>query len=107
MNGGCRKLATRKVPRVGLQGDLAADSYRKPRPALAFSTDQKGSMQGSSREVAGGKQGTGDCEECARKGVGRCSTGTAQPTGTSTVPFPKEPGKLAPASQEGGGPELF
>lgn len=69
MDGGCRKLAIRKVPRAA--SVLATDSCRKPPPgqaSISVSKDQKESSQGGAREVAGGKQGTSESEECAREG---------------------------------------
>lgn len=109
MNGGCRKLATEKVPRGGLQGDLAANSYRKSRPTWAGRhghppRTKKNPCSAALGRWREGSKGTSDSEECAREGVGGCTPEIAQPPGRSTVPFPEEPGK-PPASQEGG-PEL-
>lgn len=97
MDGGCRKSATKKVPGVRLQGSWLQSVTGNPhldRPTSALSNDQKESMQGGAKEVAGGKQGTSESEECAGEG-GRMFNMDGHSPVRYTVPHSKEQENLA------------
>lgn len=79
MNGGCRKLATEKVPRGGLQGDLAANSYRKSRPTWAGRHGHPPRTKKNPCSAALGRWREGSKERVTLKNVpGRGSGGVPQ-----------------------------
>lgn len=90
----------RRSPGKGCQGTWRQAVTGNPKldsSGLGLSKDQKESLQNSSREWAGGRQGTRDSEECAREGAGGggCSTRITTAHDEKHSPLFKEAGTIS------------